>query len=62
MLTAPELRELRKRKGWTQERLANEVGVVYSTYQRWESGRQPIRASMENLLRRILQGDQHANR
>jgi len=31
-----KLKELRKRKGWTQEDLAHEVGVSLSTIQRWE--------------------------
>jgi transcriptional regulator with XRE-family HTH domain len=32
-----KVRELRKKKGWAQEDLAQEIGVSLSTVQRWES-------------------------
>lgn len=34
-----KLKELRRRKGWSQEDLAREVGVSLSTIQRWEARR-----------------------
>lgn len=33
------IRELREAKGWTQLKLANEVGVTPSTVYNWETGR-----------------------
>ncbi len=39
-----KLKELRKRRGWSQEDLAREVGVSLSTIQRWERrGANPTR-------------------
>ena len=39
-----KVKELRKKKGWTQEKLAQEIGVTLSTVQRWEKkGGQPTR-------------------
>ncbi len=32
-----KVKELRQKRGWTQEDLAREIGVVLSTVQRWES-------------------------
>ena len=44
------VKELRRRKGWTQEDLAREIGVSLSTVQRWErQGGKPTR-----LARRAL--------
>ncbi len=31
-----KVKELRKRRGWTQEELAQEIDVSLSTIQRWE--------------------------
>lgn len=50
------LKELRRRRGWTQEDLAREVGVSLSTIQRWERrgvGR-PFRLALREL-RRLFQ-------
>ena len=33
------LRDLRKKRGWSQERLARELGVSFQTIHRWESGK-----------------------
>ncbi len=35
---AAQIKALRKWKGWTQERLAGEVGVNFVTVNRWENG------------------------
>ena len=44
------VKELRRKRGWTQEDLAREIGVSLSTVQRWErQGGKPTR-----LARRAL--------
>ena len=45
-----KVKELRKKKDWTQEDLAREIGVSLSTVQRWESKRtKPIRLARKEL-------------
>ncbi len=34
-----ELRQIRKRLGWSQQKLSTELGIGISTVARWESGR-----------------------
>jgi ribosome-binding protein aMBF1 (putative translation factor) len=47
-----KVEELRKRKGWSQEDLAREVGVSLSTVQRWESQEvNPTRLARRELER-----------
>ena len=47
-----KVKELRKRKGWTQEDLAREIGVTLSTVQRWEKqGANPTRLPRRELAR-----------
>ena len=52
-----ELKEWRQRHGMTQEELAREVGVSWSTVAKWEGGqRQPGRLTqplIERAIRRI---------
>lgn len=43
---------LRRRLGLTQEQFAQEVGVTYSTVNRWENGK---RLPQPFLLRRLLE-------
>lgn len=38
-MIAVEIKALRDRLGWTQERLARELGVSWITVQRWEKGK-----------------------
>ena len=47
-----EIKILRKKRDWSQEDLAREIGVSLSTVQRWEkkSGR-PIRLARRELKR-----------
>jgi DNA-binding XRE family transcriptional regulator len=33
------LKDIRKKKGWSQERLARELGVSFQTIHRWEAGK-----------------------
>ena len=45
-----KLRELRKKKEWTQEDLAREINVSLSTVQRWEKrGGEPTRLARREL-------------
>jgi len=45
-----KVKELRKKKGWTQEDLAREIGVTLSTVQRWEKqGGNPTRLPRREL-------------
>ncbi len=47
-----KLRELRKKKGWTQEDLARKMNVSLSTVQRWEKkGGEPTRLARRELQR-----------
>lgn len=50
-----KVKELRKKKGWSQEDMAHEVGVSLSTVQRWErQGGKPTRLARREL-RRLFQ-------
>lgn len=53
-LTGPELRELRRRKGWSQEKLAREIPITSRRVSAWENGEAAISPAMSNLIRRIL--------
>jgi putative transcriptional regulator len=48
--SAELVRNIRKKTGWTQERLAREVGVSFSTVNGWERGR---RKPMPFLMKRL---------
>lgn len=59
---AGKIRQCRKRKAWTQEQLARNIGVSLNTVQRWESGKtRPSPLAMDRLqelLEDVLEGDQ----
>ena len=45
-----KLKELRKKKGWTQEDMSREMHVSLSTVQRWEKkGGEPTRLARREL-------------
>jgi len=51
-----KVRELRRKRGWTQEDLAREISVSLSTVQRWEKqGGKPTRLARREL-ERLFQG------
>jgi len=50
------IRELRIEIGLTQEQLADELGVVYPTVNRWENGRaQPSPLAIKQIERMLLE-------
>ncbi|MFC2020382.1 helix-turn-helix transcriptional regulator [Chloroflexota bacterium] len=47
-----KVKELRKKRGWSQEDLAREIEVSLSTIQRWEAkGANPTRLARRELKR-----------
>ena len=49
---AQKVKRLRRKKEWTQEDLAREIGVSLSTVQRWEKrGGNPIRIVARELAK-----------
>ena len=54
------VKELRKKSGWTQEELAQQIGVTLSTVQRWEKkGGQPTRLPRRELIRLLRKAGLH---
>lgn len=50
-----KVRELRRKKAWTQEDLAREINVSLSTVQRWEKrGGKPTRLARRELAKLFL--------
>jgi len=48
------IRQLREAKGWTQLKLANEVGVTPSTVYNWETGRSEPKVTQLREVARIF--------
>jgi transcriptional regulator with XRE-family HTH domain len=48
------LRQARRRLGWSQERLAKEIGVRRNTVARWERDELGMRPTTERLIRLLL--------
>lgn len=49
-----DLHAARLRLGWSQQRLAETLGVARNTVARWEMGRHPIPAMAAHLLAHYL--------
>lgn len=43
------IKNLRRHNGWTQKYIADELGVKYQTYQKYEMGK--AKPSFENLIK-----------
>ena len=57
--TADEIRELRKRRGWSQGDLADELGVRPETVNRWErQGTRPTRSVRRQIARLVVETDE----
>lgn len=53
-----KVKALRKKNGWTQEELAQKIGVTLSTVQRWEKrGGQPTRLPRRELIRLLHEAE-----
>ncbi|MGH2376190.1 MAG: helix-turn-helix domain-containing protein [bacterium] len=50
---ATDVKALRKRLGWSQERLARQLGVSFSTISRWERGHGEPSPMAEKLLQEL---------
>lgn len=49
-----DVRSLRTKLGWSQERLARELGVSFSTISRWEHGEGEPSPMAERLLQELI--------
>lgn len=52
-MTPRDLLRLRTALGWSQNRLAQEIGVNRSTVNKWETGQHPIPPIAEKLLAQL---------
>jgi putative transcriptional regulator len=59
-MTSKEIKALRDRLGWSQERLAQEMGVSFTTVNRWETGKCKPSQLAEAWMREL--GDDDAKR
>lgn len=59
---AEQLKALRQQQGWSQEDLARELGVSFSTVNRWENGKaKPSRLAQKGLLALTAQKEGHSH-
>jgi transcriptional regulator with XRE-family HTH domain len=49
-MSKEEIKQIRKQLGWSQERLARELGLSFSTISRWERGESKPSPAAERLL------------
>lgn len=55
---AEQLKALRRQHGWSQEDLARELGVSFSTVNRWENGKtKPSRLAQKGILALTAQAE-----
>ena len=51
---AEQLKALRRQHGWSQEDLARELGVSFSTVNRWENGKAKPSKLAKKQIKRLL--------
>jgi len=61
-MTGTDLRKLLAEAGWSQRRLARELGVSPVTVWRWASGRRPITRAMAIAILYLLADDSASDR
>lgn len=49
-----EIKQIRKQLGWSQERLARELGLSFSTISRWERGESHPSPAAQRLLNDLI--------
>ena len=55
MLTPTKIRQLRQERGWSQQALADRLGVNRTTVVRWEAGEVKAIAALAGLLEDVLE-------
>ncbi|KKL95583.1 hypothetical protein LCGC14_1853090 [marine sediment metagenome] len=58
MLTPTQIRKLRQERGWSQQALADRLGVNRTTVVRWEAGEVKAIAALMALLESTLEGEE----
>ena len=56
MLTPTQIRQLRLDRGWSQQSLADRLGVNRTTVVRWETGEVKAISALMSLLESTLEG------
>lgn len=54
-MTAEDLRIIRQSLGWSQQRLADEIGVSRTTVKYWECGLRQMTESHDRLVRLVAE-------
>ena len=57
MLTPTQIRQLRQERGWSQQALADRLGVNRTTVVRWEAGEVKAISALMSLLESTLEGE-----
>lgn len=57
MSNQEKLKKLRSKKGWSQERLARELGVSFQTIHRWETGKCEPSPLAQEKIDRLLESE-----
>lgn len=53
-MSKEEIKQIRKQLGWSQERLARELGLSFSTISRWERGESHPSPAAQRLLNDLV--------
>lgn len=53
-MSREEIKKIRKHLGWSQERLARELGLSFSTISRWERGESKPSPAAQKLLNELV--------